>query len=58
VDEDMQIGATYQVISTPTVIVIRPDGIVDSVLLSGETDLGAALEAKRREILKIPAPKG
>jgi peroxiredoxin len=58
VDRDMQIGAIYQVISTPTVVVIRPDGVVDSVLLSGETDLGAALEAKRREILKIPAPKG
>jgi peroxiredoxin len=58
VDKDMQIGAVYQVISTPTVVVIRPDGVVDSVLLSGETDLGAALESKRREILKIPAPKG
>ena len=51
VDKDMQIGSTYQVISTPTVLVIRPDGVVDSVLLSSETDLGAALEAKRREIL-------
>lgn len=58
VDKDMQIGSTYQVISTPTVIVIRPDGVVDSVLLSGETDLGAALESKRREIMKTPAPKG
>jgi thiol-disulfide isomerase/thioredoxin len=58
VDKDMQIGATYQVISTPTVLVIRPDGVVDSVLLSGETDLAAALEAKRREILKMPAPRG
>ena len=54
VDKDMQIGAAYQVISTPTVVVIRPDGVVDSVLLSGETDLGAALEVKRREILKLP----
>lgn len=58
VDKDMQIGATYQVISTPTVVVIRPDGVVDSVLLSGETDLGAALEVKKREILKAQAPKG
>jgi peroxiredoxin len=58
VDKDMQIGATFQVISTPTVVVIRPDGVVDSVLLSSETDLGAALEAKKREILKTPAPKG
>ncbi len=58
VDKDMNIGAVYQVISTPTVLVIRPDGIVDSVLLSSETDLGAALEIKKREILKTPAPKG
>jgi len=58
VDKDMQIGGTFQVISTPTVVVIRPDGIVDSVLLSGETDLGPALEAKQREILKAAAPKG
>jgi thiol-disulfide isomerase/thioredoxin len=58
VDKDMQIGSTFQVISTPTVLVIRPDGVVDSVLLSSETDLGAALEAKKREILKAPAPKG
>jgi len=58
VDKDMQIGAIYNVISTPTILVIRPDGVVDSVLLSSETDLGAALDAKRREILKVPAPKG
>jgi len=58
VDKDMQIGGTYQVISTPTIVVIRPDGVVDSVLLSGETDLGQALETKKREILKTPPPKG
>ena len=58
VDKDMQIGATFQVISTPTIVVIRPDGIVDSVLLSSETDLGAALDAKRREIMKGPGTKG
>jgi len=58
VDKDMEIGAIYQVVSTPTILVIRPDGVVDSVLLSSETDLGAALEVKKREILKTPAPKG
>ena len=58
VDKDMGIGGVYQVISTPTIVVIRPDGIVDSVLLSSETDLGAALEAKKNEILKPSAPKG
>lgn len=58
VDMDMQIGSAFQVTSTPTVVVIRPDGVVDSVLLSGETDLGAALEVKKRAILKTPAAKG
>ena len=58
VDKDMQIGASYQVISTPTIVVIRPDGVVDSVLLSGETDLGPALDAKRREIMKGSPTKG
>jgi peroxiredoxin len=58
IDKDMEIGAVYQVVSTPTILVIRPDGIVDSVLLSSETDLGAALEAKKHEILKTPVPKG
>lgn len=58
VDKDMQIGGTYQVISTPTIVVIRPDGVVDSVLLSGETDLGQALEAKKHELLKTAPPKG
>jgi peroxiredoxin len=58
IDKDMQIGAIYQVISTPTIVVIRPDGVVDSVLLSSETDLGAALDAKRHELLKLPASKG
>jgi peroxiredoxin len=58
VDKDMQIGAIYQVVSTPTIVVIRPDGVVDSVLLSSETDLGAALEAKKRELLKTGTPKG
>jgi len=50
-DKDLQIGSLYQVISTPTLVVIRPDGTIDSVLLSGETDLGQALELRKREIL-------
>jgi peroxiredoxin len=58
VDKDMQIGGQFMIISTPTVVVIRPDGVVDSVLLSGESDIGAALEAKKRELLKTPPPKG
>lgn len=57
VDKDMQVGALYQVISTPTLVVIRPDGVIDSVLLSGETDLGQALAVKEQQILRTPADK-
>ena len=41
---------TYQVTSTPTVVIIGPDGVVDSVVLSG-TSIPEALEKKRRELL-------
>ena len=58
VDKDLQIASAYQVVSTPTVVVIRPDGVVDSVLLSGESDLAKALEEKKRSILKSPPSKG
>jgi thiol-disulfide isomerase/thioredoxin len=57
VDKDMQVGALYQVISTPTLVVIRPDGVIDSVLFSAETDLGQALTVKEQQILKTPAAK-
>jgi len=57
-DKDLQIASVYQVVSTPTVVVIRPDGVVDSVLLSGESDLAKALEEKKRSILKTPPSKG
>lgn len=50
-DDDMKIGGLYQVISTPTLFIIRPNGVVDSVLLTGEADFSKALEAKKRQIL-------
>ena len=50
-DKDLQIGSLYQVISTPTLVVIRPDGTIDSVLTSGETDLGQAIELRKLELL-------
>jgi|GEM_PF-2528930 len=58
VDKDMQIASLYQVVSTPTLVVIRPDGVIDSVLLSGESDLGQALEQKKQQLLKGPGGKG
>ncbi len=53
-DKDLKIGGLYEVTSTPTIFIIRPDGIIDSVLLSGEMDFGQAFEAKRRQILGSP----
>lgn len=51
VDRDNKIGDLYQVTSTPTILIIRPDGVVDSVLLSGQQDIGKKLEEKKRELL-------
>jgi thiol-disulfide isomerase/thioredoxin len=50
IDQDLDIASTFQVTSTPTVIIIGPDGVVDSVVLSG-TSIPEALEKKRRELL-------
>ena len=51
VDTKAQIMSLYQVISTPTILIIRPDGVVDSVF-SGEIDFGPTFEAKKKELLK------
>lgn len=56
VDRGMQIGELYQVTSTPTILIIRPDGVVDSVLL-GETDFASAFESKKKELLAGGGPK-
>jgi len=52
VDKDLEIAGRYNVISTPTVVIIRPDGVVDSTLTSGEIDIGAALQARKQQLLK------
>jgi peroxiredoxin len=51
IDQDLQISRLYNVTTTPTIVIIGPDGVIDSVLLSGETDVGQALEARKRELL-------
>jgi len=49
-DQQQQIGELYQVTSTPTILIIRPDGVIDSVLL-GEGDFAATFEAKKKQLL-------
>jgi peroxiredoxin len=51
VDQRSQIMMLYQVISTPTIMIIRPDGVVDSVY-AGEFNFGTTVEAKKKELLK------
>jgi thiol-disulfide isomerase/thioredoxin len=52
VDEDAEIGSLYMVTATPTILIIRPDGVVDSAITSSLTDFGSLIERKKRELLK------
>ncbi len=49
-DRGLQIAELYEVSATPTMLIIRPDGVVDSVFF-GEIDFPKALDAKQKEIL-------
>ncbi|NIM01769.1 MAG: redoxin domain-containing protein [Acidobacteria bacterium] len=51
VDRDLKISNLYQVTSTPTILFIGPDGVVDSVMLSTADDFGAIANQKKRELL-------
>lgn len=53
-DDGQSLANLFLITSTPTVFVIRPDGVVDSVLLSGETDFPATFEARRAKLLRPP----
>jgi len=50
-DEDQDIASLYQVTSTPTIVVIRPDGVIDSVILSSDQDFGKTMEQKKKLFL-------
>lgn len=51
-DQDLRISELYQVTATPTILVIRPDGVIDSVLMAEVGKLAQALEQKKRELLR------
>ncbi len=51
VDENRQIMDQFGVVSTPTFVIMGPDGVIDSVHLSGESGLEEKLEAKMKELL-------
>jgi hypothetical protein len=51
-DKDASIARLFHVTSTPTVLVIRPNGVIDSVMLSSIQDFTRTLEVKQREFAK------
>ncbi|HXV76045.1 MAG TPA: TlpA family protein disulfide reductase [Candidatus Polarisedimenticolaceae bacterium] len=51
VDQDLQIADLYSVTSTPTILFIRPDGVIDSVATSAGHDFGKLVEAKKKSML-------
>ena len=51
VDHDLRISNLYQITSTPTILFISPDGVVDSVLLSTSDDFGEIATQKKKELL-------
>ena len=51
IDQDLQIANLYHVTSTPTILIIRPDGVIDSVVLTGGEDFAETVEARKRALL-------
>jgi peroxiredoxin len=51
VDRDAQIGALFHVTTTPTILFIGPNGIIDTAVTSTQTDFGATVEEKKRKLL-------
>lgn len=49
-DADQKLSEQFLVTSTPTILIIRPDGVVDSVMLSDLTDFGKAIEERKRRL--------
>lgn len=49
--DDQAIAQLYQVTSTPTILLIRPDGVIDSVMLSSTQDFGRKVEELKRKFL-------
>ncbi len=53
-DDGGRIASQYLVTSTPTIFVVRPDDVVDSVMLTGEANFVQAFEAKE-SLLATPS---
>ena len=53
-DEGKKVADMYKIVSTPTFLFIRPDGVVDSVYVSGETNYLPVFQARIKAVLGAP----
>jgi peroxiredoxin len=51
VDKDSRISQLFQITSTPTIVLIGPNGVIDSVITSGTQDFGRKVEDSKRRLL-------
>jgi hypothetical protein len=58
IDADHLIGEAFLVVSTPTLVIVGPNGVVDSVLTTGAVDIPKKLEAKKKELLPPGVARG
>ena len=51
VDRDQKVGELYSVTSTPTILVVRGDGVVDSVLLNTDGNFSSKMREIRKRLM-------
>jgi peroxiredoxin len=51
VDKDFVVAQQYNVIATPTILILRPDGTADSIMPPSETDFDKFFAAKKKALL-------
>ena len=50
-DEDRRVSGLFKVVSTPTLVIVRPDGIVDSVYTSGKANYLPIFKARVKAVM-------
>ena len=51
VDKDFVVAQQYNVVATPTILILRPDGTADSIMPASETDFEKFFAAKKKSLL-------
>jgi thiol-disulfide isomerase/thioredoxin len=58
VDKAAEISSLYKVTTTPTILIIGPDGVVDTAITSGYADFGHYIEERREKLRSVGATEG